>query len=834
MGRVFQLQSNISRNLFVLIALLLLVVNMAQAVTATPEQIEQFKQLPRAEQERIAQRLGIDITEFQQPQTNGSSATLSEPLSNNQRGTMGDYKSTQNSPRDNSNSSALEGEGEDAGVVEQRSLRPYGYDLFDNNAEAFMPNVDVPIPNNYIVGPGDSVVVQLYGKENDSYNFTVNREGMVHFPKIGPVALAGLSFNDVQTLINKTVQEQMIGVKSSVTMGAIRSIRVFVLGEAVQPGSYVVSSLSTMTNALFSSGGITKIGSLRNVQLKRNGVVITTLDLYDLLLKGDTSNDSRLLSGDVIFIPPIGKTVSVDGEVRRPAIYELKQEKTVEQVIQLAGGFLPTAYPSESRIQRIDDQGDRTVVDVNLAATADKRKAVRPADTIIVPSVLDSLENIVTIEGHVKRPGIVAWKPGLRISDVLGSINNLLSNPDLRVGLIEREIKPTRKLTAVLFDPASALINPKSSDDLPLEPRDTIRIFNLTDDRSELLSELIESLQHQADELRKEPLVKISGNVRFPGTYPLTANMSVDNLIYLAGGLTNDAYSLAAEITRYQLDANQRQLISHVTVDLKDSEQQRLERQDNLHIKRLPDWSAEQTVTLTGEVMFPGTYTIQRGETLSQIVNRAGGLTDQAYPEGAVFTREELQKLEAERIKQLRTQLESDIVASNIEQQSKETQVDMEDAQALLKSISTIKPLGRLVIDLPNIMENPDTQDVFLEGGDSILIPKFKQSVTVVGEVQFPTSHFYSKKLDVGAYIERSGGTNLKADKNRIYIVKANGRVVLPNSSNWFSRSNTDIAPGDTVVVPLDADRIKSLTLWTNVSEIFYQIALGAAAVASF
>ena len=713
-------------------------------------------------------------------------------------------------------------------------MKPFGYDLFSNNAHAFMPSVDIPAPDNYVVGPGDSIIVQLYGKENNSYTFSVSREGDVHFPKIGPVQLAGLTFAQVREIINTTVDEQMIGVKSSVTMGAIRSIRIFVLGEVAQPGSYVVSSLSTMTNALLSSGGVTKIGSLRNVKLKRNGKTLATLDLYDLLLRGDTSNDARVLSGDVIFIPPVGKTVSVDGEVKRPAIYELKSEKTVEEVVNLAGGLLPTAYPAESKVQRIDREGNRTVIDLDFSKSEGRQSLVNPADAIVVPSVLDSLENIVIVKGHVKRPGIVSWKKGIRVSDVIGGIDELLPSPDLRVALIEREVHPTRKKVVLIFDPAMALTRSGSPADLTLEPRDSVRIFDLRSDRSEMLSSLVSEIRNQEDGLRQEQLAKISGHVRFPGTYPLVESMTAKDLIHLAGGLTNNAYSLRAEITRYTLDESQTQVIEHVPVDLLNSENQLIYRKDNLHVKRLPDWSEEQTISLKGELVFPGTYTLKQGETLSQIIARAGGLTEHAYPEAAVFTRQELRELESERIKQLQNQLERDIAASNIEQQSTEIQVEKEDATALLNSISNIKPLGRLVINLPLILSDPKKQDLILEDGDSFFVPKFKQSVTVVGEVQFPISHFYRKKLDAFAYIERSGGLSNKADRKRIYVVKPNGQVMIPGGSGWFSRGETDITPGDTVVVPLDSDRIKSLTLWTNVSEIFYQIALGAAAVASF
>ncbi|NPU94192.1 MAG: ATPase [Gammaproteobacteria bacterium] len=797
----------------------------AHAFTPTPEQIEQFQQLPREEQERLARQYGVDLNQLMPA---GAAQAPAMPADTpNQRKMLG-QPDVVTFPTENVQPP------EPATADTDTQLKPYGYDLFSNNATAFQPNVDIPVPADYVVGPGDTFVVQLYGKENASYSLSVSREGVIQLPEIGPIALAGLKFSEAQGVIERTISEQMIGVKCSVTMGTLRTIRVFVLGEAVQPGSYIVGSLSTMTNALFASGGITPIGSLRSIQLKRQGEIVTTLDLYDLLLNGDTRDDARLLPGDVIFIPPVGTTVGVSGEVRRPALYEVRGEKSAADLIRLAGGFLPTAYPSASRIERISTQGERTVVNIDLARAEGKNLAVKTGDVIRIFSVLDTMENIVTVAGHVKRPGINAWKPGARVSTVLGSIRELLPNPDLNAAIIERELPPTGRLKIISFNLGEALTKPGSAADISLQPRDKITVFDLEKDRSKLLEPVIANLRVQASRENRQKVVSISGNVRFPGSYPLTDNMSAQQLIALAGGLSENAYNLEGEITRYSLDAEQRQQIEYVDLKLASAAQYPLREEDRLSIRRLPDWSPEETIELSGEIRFPGKYTIRRGETLSQILQRAGGLTNEAYPEGAVFTRKDLQVLESQRLQELKRQLESDIAAANIEQQDDKEKVNVQDAQQLLKNIEDVRPLGRMVIDLPLLVSKPEQQDVRILSGDTLHVPRHKQSVTVVGEVQFPTSHLFEAKLDVQDYIERSGGTNLKADKSRVYVVKANGRVFLPQKSGWFSRDMVSVEPGDTVVVPLDADRIKSLTLWTSVSQIVYQVALGAAAVASF
>lgn len=817
---------------------------LASAFTPTQEQIEQFMSMSPAEQERIARQFGVDINELKSMANSSSQPAVQErmPAGMQERRKVWPFgpsdnmqpATVKNGERSGSEMDSKSEVDSESGKKTRKTLRNFGYELFENNASAFQPNIDIPVPADYVVGPGDTFVIQLYGNRNASYNLEVSREGIVQFPEIGPISLAGLKFSEAQGVIERTVSEQMIGVKSAVTMGTLRTIRVFVLGDAVQPGSYIVGSLSTMTNALFASGGVNEIGSLRNIQLKRQGKVVTTLDLYDLLLSGDTRNDARLLPGDVIFIPPIGATIGVDGEVRRPAIYEIKQEKTMGDAIRLAGGMMPTAYPQASRVERINERGDRTVVDVNLSTSSGKSLAVKSGDVVRIYSVLDTQENIITVEGHVKRPGITAWRPGIRVSQVLGGMRELLPNPDLNAALILRETQPTRKLTVVLFNPGEALTNPGSAADPELQPRDTLAIFNLESDRSKELEDVIDRLRTQADRANRQKVVSISGNVRFPGDYPMTPGMSANELIQLAGGLNQNAYDLEAEITRYTLDEQQRQQIDYISLPLAASPQQQLQEEDLINIRRLPQWAPEETIELTGEVVFPGKYTIRRGEMLSHVIQRAGGLTDQAYAHGAIFTRKELKILEEQRLQELKNRLESDIAAANIEQQDDAGKVEVKDAEQLLKNIESVKPLGRMVIDLPLILSDTQTHDVRIVSGDNLHVPRFKQAVTVVGEVQYPTSHLYQRNLDVQDYIERSGGTNLKADRGRVYVVKANGRVFLPQKSGWFSRDMVEIEPGDTVVVPLDADRIKSLTLWTNISQVFYQVALGAAAVASF
>lgn len=307
------------------------------ALAQTPEQLRQLEALSPAQRAALADELGAKQPVQQTP--------LPEPTVVNPR-PVAQPPLTSTETREGQGIASLT----DTAAAERSrpELKPFGYELFAGEPTTFAPATDIPVPVDYVIGPGDTIELQLFGNQNAFYTLVVTREGVLNFPELGPITVAGLPFSDLQTLLKQRVSEQMIGVRASITMGRLRSIRVFILGDAYRPGSYTVSALTTMTNALFVSGGVNTIGSLRNIELKRNGRLVTTLDLYDLLLRGDTSGDSRLQPGDVIFIPPVGKTVGVDGEVRRPAIYELRDEKSAEDVLELAGGLLPTAYPQAS------------------------------------------------------------------------------------------------------------------------------------------------------------------------------------------------------------------------------------------------------------------------------------------------------------------------------------------------------------------------------------------------------------------------------------------------------------------------------------------------------
>jgi protein involved in polysaccharide export with SLBB domain len=656
------------------------------------------------------------------------------------------------------------------------------------------------------------------------------------------VSVAGLTFREMQGVIKAHIEKQMLGEQVVITLGALRSIRVFVLGEANRPGSYSVSALSTLTNALFVSGGVTEIGSLRNIQLKRRGKLVAHLDLYDLLLRGDTSHDARLQPGDVIFIPPVGKTVGVAGEVRRPAIYELKDERTIRQLLDLSGGLLPTAYPQATQIERINRQGERTLVDVDVSDKSGLEAAIRTGDTLHVYSILEKMEDIVLLSGHVQRPGAYQWRAGMRVSDLIPSIqNDLLSRSDLDYALVKRELLPDHRIEAFSVRLGEALEHPASADNVALQPRDELMVFGATTERDEGVGDLVEMLREQATFQQPARVVQVGGLVRHPGEYPLEASMRLSDLIRAGGGLAEAAYALGAEVTRYEVVDGSYREVAHIDVDLAGilagaaGADFALQPHDVLHIKRLPEWVSAVTVEVKGEVRFPGIYPISRGEQLSKLLERAGGLTDMAFPQGAVFVREELRERERQRLDEMRRRLEADLASLSLKlaQEQGGKAESLQIVRQLGDQLRGVEPTGRLVINLPKLLKDTragrrSDADVTLADGDRLYIPAVTQEVTVTGEVFYPTSHLYTKGFDRDRYVNMSGGTTSKADTKRIYVIRADGSVEAGRS--WFEGLNSeDIEPGDTIVVPLDVDRVRPITLWTNVSQIIYQLAIAAA-----
>ncbi|MDH2916168.1 MAG: SLBB domain-containing protein, partial [Gallionella sp.] len=508
--------------------------------------------------------------------------------------------------------------------VNTSNLQQFGYDLFASEPITFAPVTDVPVPPEYVLGPGDEIKVQLYGKDNKDLALTVDREGAVSFPQIGPILLAGLDFSQAKALLAEQIKQKMIGVSASITMGQLRSIRIFALGDVYRPGSYTVNGLATLSNALFASGGVKKIGSLRNIELKRNGRKVATIDLYDFLLKGDTSKDVRLLPGDVVFVPSIGKTISVAGEVVRPAIYEIKNEKNVSDILKLAGGLMPKAYLEKAMIERIDTKGEQKVVNLSLLGDG-ANVPVRKGDVIKIFSGTEFENNQILMIGNLKRPGKYAWESGMRVSSLIASMDDLLPETFLEYGVIERESKDTREPMMIRFK-LGELITPQAKGgelDLLLQARDRVYVFKRAN-------------------FRQQPKVSIAGSVQTPGEYEYKRNMRLADLVLAAGGILRETDLGFVEVYRTDPGTRDVQLIKvnlalAMTSDvLNDIALQDLDR---VVVHSIYESKEHEKVEVMGEVHAPGTFELSLGMHLSDLVFAAGNVTERAYLKSAEITR---------------------------------------------------------------------------------------------------------------------------------------------------------------------------------------------------
>ncbi|MEZ9368097.1 SLBB domain-containing protein [Shewanella sp. 10N.286.51.B2] len=802
-----------------------------QAVTPSPQMIEQFKQLPKSEQQRLAKQYGVDPS-ILTSQSSGVAQIENPPLV--------EARNDSNTVVDQSEDEALNQATKTETSVKalndkkESQLKRFGYDLFAGSPTTFAPVSDVPVPNEYMIGPGDNINIQLYGKENNNYQLVVGRDGAVQFPDLGPISLVGMSFSEARALLQDKIAQSMIGINANITMGELRSVRIFVAGDAFKPGSYTVSSLSTITQALFVSGGVNEIGSLRNIQLKRSGKTVETLDLYDLLMHGDSSGDKRLQSGDVVFIPSAGASVSVMGEVRRPAIYELKNSETMADVLKMASGLNPGAHPKSSVVERYSDQAVKTVVNVDLTKKSGLTLKVKNGDVLNVKSASSRIDNAITIAGAVIRPGKYQWTKGLKVADLLPSVwGNLTLSADLDYSLLIREINQRGDIEVHRIALGKAIAEPFLASNLTLQPRDTIVVFDY-EDRQELLKPVIEKLKKQSRFGDAAKLVDINGNVRFPGKYPLTVNADVKELLIAAGGLEEGAYTLAAELTRQNVSDTDGVSIEHIQLSLDevmknqtDSNLALLSR-DILTVRTLPDWQETRWVTIKGEVKFPGTYSIQRGESLKDVIARAGSFTEEAALKSAVFLRESIKDKERLELSKLSDELRREISAKAL---TKDTpMIGFADAQLMLKELENVEVVGRLVIDLNAISLGIEEANLELEDADVLYVPPHNQTVSVMGQVQHPSTHRYKAGYTYSQYLTMAGGPRKRADDGRAYIIKADGSVAMPSSSFWH-KTDSEMEPGDTIIVPLDTEYKDSLTLWTQVTGIIYNTAVAISAI---
>jgi protein involved in polysaccharide export with SLBB domain len=710
-------------------------------------------------------------------------------------------------------------------------LKRFGSDVFVHRSagaatrlggSTSVPSLDVPLGPDYVVGPGDSLTVNLWGGLSQSFTRVVDREGRLMLPEAGDVQVAGLTLERAQGTIAHALGQQYRNAQVSVTVASLRSVRVYVVGDVEYPGAYDISSLATPLSALYAAGGPTAVGSLRVLRHFRGKQLVGEVDLYDFFLHGVRGDDDRLEAGDTLLAPSAGPQVAVSGAVRRPAIYELKDEKNLNEVLADAGGVTVAAALGHITVERIDAHEQRETVTVDVGDDAQTKLAafaVKDGDRIRVAPIVPWSERVIYLEGHVVRPGRAAYRDGMRLNDVLRSYKDLLPEPADR-GEIVRLTPPDLHPETIEFDVAEALIG---NDNVALAPFDTIRIFS----------------RYEAD----APRVTVSGEVLRPGQYPLSQGMTAAQLVRMAGGFRRDALLDDADLMSYRVENGTRVLGERKDVRIGDAVKgdggadAALKAGDVLTVHQITGWNdIGATIAIEGEVAHPGSYGFKEGERLSDVLRRAGGLLETAYAEGAVLTRTEVRELEeksrAELIRQIETSSAAARLSPNLATGTQGGTLELIEAQEqeMLSRLKSESASGRLVIRISaNIDSWAGTAgDIEVRSGDVLRIPKRPGFVLVSGQVYNATAITFSPDKSAEWYLRRAGGATTAADRKEIFIIRANGSVVGRRSGGNVLETRLD--PGDVVVVP---QKILGASLfWHNLltgAQVASQIAIAAA-----
>jgi protein involved in polysaccharide export with SLBB domain len=688
-----------------------------------------------------------------------------------------------------------------------QDLPVFGAGLFSGVPSTFAPVDDIPVSPDYILGPGDEIRVQTFGQVNEQGNFTVDRTGDIAFPGVGTIHIAGLQYSQLQAFLKSQLSRVYRNFDLNVNLGQLRSMQIFLLGQVRQPGAFTVSSLSTLLNALLTSGGPGPQGSLRDIQLQRNNQTIVHFDLYDLLLRGDKSHDAKLEPGDVIFVPIVGPQAAVAGSVVNPAIYELTPGTTVSQLIQLAGGKTNVAVASQVRLERIFEHTMRSIVDVPLSATVDPTLA--DGDIISVGSIVDRYNNAVTLRGNVAAPGRYVWHPGMRIMDLVPSKQQLITRdyyrrtnalgtaiPDYAVpgGLrVQGNGNTAGEAAAVTNAATSASTRGGSS-------------------LSEALTASNNVFGATTDVILTAPDLDWSyAVIERLNTATLTTTLIAFNpgLLYLKGDQSQNLELLPGDVVTF-----------FSTADLK-----------------VPTSQQTRFVRLEGEFNASGVYDVEPGETLRHLLARAGGLSPDAYLFGSQFTRLSTRRVQQQRLNEYADNLDAQIAIISSTANSRATSsldqtanvAAAQDARASVARLRTLVPIGRIVLDLkPDSRTIDDIPDIALEDGDRFVIPRTPATVSVEGQVYSANAFIFQRGLRQSDYLHKAGGPDRQADKKRAFILRADGSVY---SSQYGNVAHATMFPGDTIVVPPTYDRRAIFRNLLDISNIISQFGLGAAAV---
>lgn len=697
----------------------------------------------------------------------------------------------------------------------QEHLKRFGSDLFvvhgaqNGQARALDATgasaaLDVPLGPDYVLGPGDTLNISMWGGVSQSILRVVDREGRIALPEAGPLQVAGLTMDKAQSLIGNAMQAQYRNAQVAVTVSRPRAIRIYVVGDVQRPGAYDLSALASPISALFAAGGPTATGSLRILRHYRNQQLIGEIDLYDFMLHGIRPGDDKLQGGDTLLVPPVGPQVAVYGAVRRPAIYELKDEKDLAAVLDNAGGLTVAASLAHITIDRVvaNQHREEVAVQATPGESPDAAMArlhtteVKDGDRVRIASVLPYSERVIYLQGHVARPGKIAYRDGMRLSDVLHSYQDLLPEP-AQHGEIVRLVAPDLHPETIEFDVPDVLIG---NANIALQPFDTIRIFGRYE--------------------RDSPTVSVRGEVLRPGDYPMFAGMTAAQLIRAAGGFKRDALLESADLASYEVMNGTRVSVQRQDVAIGDAvlksdrgSDVALKPGDVLTVHQLTGWNdIGASIVIAGEVAHPGSYGFEEGEHLSAVLRRAGGFRSTAYPEGAVLTRPEVVTLEEKSRDELIRQIESSAAAARMSpgaaggEQAATLQLIQQQQDRVIAQLRSQPANGRLVIHIDSDIDHwaGTPADVEVRSGDELRVPKRPGFILVSGQVYNPSAITFIPGRSAGWYLQRAGGATTIANRKEIFVVRANGDVIGRRSGGWYGHDvlATRLNPGDTIVVP--------------------------------
>ena len=664
-------------------------------------------------------------------------------------------------------------------------LYQFGYDTFANSNLTNFEGT-APANDNYQLGPGDSIIIYMWGKIEKKIEVSLDRDGNIFIPEIGNLSLNKLRFKEAKTLIKNALASKYVNYNIDITLGSMKSIKLFVLGEVNKPGAYQLNSFSSAILGLYAANGPTKMGTLRNIRIVRNQKTILTLDLYKYLLSGNNFQDVILKDNDIIFVPAIGSVAAVRGMIKRPGIYELKGKTSLYDLMVFAGGLVSTSYFKLIQVERIKNGQNKIIFDLKYDSLSNFRENLKKVyledgDIVTVLPISEKMTNFVTVEGNVERPGNFQFRKGLTLGKLIQMADGVSAGTYLKRVEIYRYISDNdRKIISVDFTTSAGK-------NFLVSEKDLVKIYSI----SEVLG---------------DQFVDIDGAVIKPGTYKLFKNMKIVDLAFLAQ-ITKAAKIDKVEIYRQEvgklptiIDVNLFKAIQNPS----STNNVLLLSGDKISIRMGVDDSIIRKVTISGEVRFPGSYYLVENDHISDLIERAGGYTSRAYLFGTVFTRESIkiqeQSGELRVITQEQKRLLYDQSLANIQNKA-----SIQDSIAYLTKQAEVNT-GRLIINIEPLPEfKYSKDDLFLENGDNIYIPPIPSSVQLVGGVVNPNAISYVPGKDAGYYIDIAGGYSEYADRNRMFIIQANGNI---------SRDLSKVSIGDVIYVP---EAIKREIDWVDV-----------------